>query len=99
MEIEDSVLFESAPSVNGVPVVTLPENHHVRIAVSQAPLVLFHCLPLTSDNVKLVLFIAAFFVHEAQNVVYWMPSRHVSIYNQVDLAPLSVFGVFLGPLL
>ena len=97
VEIEDSVLFEPTPSVNGVPVIALPENHHVRIAVSQAPLMLFHSLPLTSDNVKLVLFIAAFLVHEAQNVVYRMSSRHVSVRNQIlHLIPSSVYLLIFG---
>ena len=93
VEIKNSVLFESTPSVNGVPVIALPENHHVRIAVPQAPLVFFHCFPLTSNNVKLMLFIAAFLIYEAQNVVYWMPSRHVSIHNQV--LHLSLSSVYL----
>ena len=96
VKIEDSVLFESTPSVHGITIVTLPQNHHVGIAVSQAPLMLFHSFSLTPDDVKLVLFIA-FLVYEAQNVVYWMPSRYVSVHNQVlHLSLSSVYLLILG---
>ena len=77
--------------MNCISIITLPQNNHVRIAVSQTPLVSFKGFSLASNDIKLVLVIA-FFVYKTQNVVYSLSPRYVPVLRS-SLAPLPVFDL------
>jgi len=82
--------------MNRVCIFTLAQNLHLGITLSQIPLVIPQGFSLTSNSIKLVLFIALL-VYETQNVVNAASSRHVSICNQFTSSCLRamIFSPYL----
>ena len=82
MRFVDRTLFKATPAMHGISIVAFTQDLHVRVAVSQTPLVLFQSFLLTSYDVELMLFIG-FLIYEAQYIIDLLSPRYVSVCNQV----------------